>query len=105
MEYRANLPAHPPGIARPRHSAHRTHARTAGCLEEDLLAADRVIALKEDEHRPHMLKRWPDWADRIEYWHVHDLDMAGADEAIPAIERQVHELLDELRQSHATMWA
>ena len=42
----------------------------------DLLESDRVIALKEAEHRPLMVERFPDWAHRITYWHVHDLDAA-----------------------------
>ncbi len=34
----------------------------------DLESADRVIALKETEHRPMMRAKFPDWEDRIEYW-------------------------------------
>ena len=64
--------------------------------EEDLRRADRVIALKEAEHRPMMRIQFPGWADRIEYWTVHDLDAAGPEEALPQIERQVLALADEL---------
>jgi protein-tyrosine phosphatase len=62
----------------------------------DLAAATRVIALKEAEHRPLMAARFPDWQDRVEYWHVHDLDAAGPDEALGDIERLVRQLIDEL---------
>jgi protein-tyrosine phosphatase len=65
--------------------------------ENDLLASDRVIALKESEHRPLMAARFPTWADRIDYWHIHDLDLATASEALPEIEGLVKKLIDELR--------
>jgi protein-tyrosine phosphatase len=64
--------------------------------ELDLVAADRVIAVKEREHRPLVEKKFPAWRDRIEYWHVHDLDCATPDEAIPHLEREVLALLDGL---------
>jgi protein-tyrosine phosphatase len=69
-----------------------------GLSEEDLQASDRVIALKEAEHRPLLTERFPAWADRVEYWHVHDLDLSSAHEAIAEIERLVVGLIDELRQ-------
>ena len=67
--------------------------------EADLVRAERVIALKEDEHRPLMERHFPLWADRIEYWHVHDLDQSEAEDALPQIERQVEALIEELRAS------
>jgi protein-tyrosine phosphatase len=50
--------------------------------ESDLTHADRVIALKEAEHRPYLAERFSGWEDRVEYWHIHDLDLASADEAL-----------------------
>src|SRR6266446_3839766 len=38
--------------------------------EADFAAAERVIALKEAEHRSYVRRRFPDWTDRVEYWHV-----------------------------------
>ncbi len=64
--------------------------------ESDLVQADRIIALNETEHRPQLAERFPDWADRIEYWHIPDLNVTGADVALPAIEREVHELIRQL---------
>ena len=66
------------------------------CSEADLAQADRVIALKESEHRQMLEERHPAWPDRVEYWHVHDLDMAGADEALGEIEGLVRELIVEV---------
>jgi hypothetical protein len=36
-------------------------------------------------------------SSRIEYWQVHDLDRATAEEALPQIERQVHALVESLQ--------
>lgn len=64
--------------------------------EMELGAADRVIALKESEHRPLVQERFPDWCSRIEYWDVHDLDQSGAAEALAEIERRVLLMFDAL---------
>jgi hypothetical protein len=32
----------------------------------------------------------------VEFWHVHDLDCATPDTAIPHLQRQVEQLLDRL---------
>jgi protein-tyrosine phosphatase len=61
--------------------------------EQDLQVADLVIALKEAEHRLLLEKRFPLWSDKVEYWHVHDLGMASANEALGEIERQVNRLI------------
>lgn len=39
---------------------------------EDLEAANRIVALKEAEHRPMVLERFPAWVDKVEYWNVDD---------------------------------
>jgi protein-tyrosine phosphatase len=64
--------------------------------EEDLRSSARVIALKEAEHRPLMTERFPAWPDRVEYWHIDDLDQISASQALAQIEQQVRQLLDEL---------
>ena len=64
--------------------------------EADLTAAEQIIAVKEAEHRPIFEANFPTWRDRIEYWHVHDLDCAAPDVAIPHLEREVFRLLDRL---------
>jgi protein-tyrosine phosphatase len=64
--------------------------------EADLAGADRVIALKESEHREMLKNRHPSWPDRVEYWHVHDLDMSTADKALAEIETLVAKLIRQL---------
>jgi len=67
--------------------------------DADFQAANRVIALDEDEHRPMMRERFPAWEDRIHYWLVHDLDQWGSETALPLIESNVRRLVRELRTS------
>jgi protein-tyrosine phosphatase len=68
------------------------------CSEADLASATRVIALKEAEHRPYLTERFPAWPDRVEYWHIHDLDKATAGEALSGIAEKVNELVLSLKQ-------
>ena len=71
-------------------------------IEADLIAANLVVAVKEAEHRPLVTAKFPAWADRIEYWHVHDLDCATPDDAFPQLESALASLLDRLhKHEHA----
>lgn len=69
--------------------------------EQDLELAGRVIALKHAEHYPLMGKKFPHWQERIEYWHVHDIDFAHPDQALPEIENLVAALLEALAENEA----
>jgi protein-tyrosine phosphatase len=64
--------------------------------ETDLRWADLVIAVKEAEHRPLLRSRHPHWEERVEYWHVHDLDFAPPEEALREIEQRVQALISRL---------
>ncbi len=63
----------------------------------DFESADRVIALKEAEHRPMIRTRFPDWEHRVVYWTVHDVDVMPPHEALPILETAVIELVAGLR--------
>ena len=76
----------------PPHRSPRAVARV------DFEGAYCVIALKEAEHRPLMRRFFPDWEDRVVYWTVHDVDVAPPSETLPLIEREVSDLVDELRE-------
>lgn len=65
-----------------------TRDRTA-LTETDLERATAVIALKETEHRPYLETQFPLWADRITYWHFHDLDVDTAEVMLPTLEKHV----------------
>ncbi len=64
--------------------------------ESDLLNADMTIALKETEHRPMMKRLFPGWADRIVYWHIHDIDVEPPAAALPQIDVEMIRLVERL---------
>ena len=68
------------------------------CYEDDLSRADHVVALKEAEHRPMLASIFPGWEERVEYWHVHDLDAATPVQAMGEIEELVHQLVERIRK-------
>jgi protein-tyrosine phosphatase len=72
------------------------------CRDCDLAGADRVVALKEAEHRPMLSKSFPAWVDRVTYWHVHDIDAAHPEDALDEIEQLVRQLVAELKGTAAT---
>lgn len=59
----------------------------------DFEQAQRIIALKETEHRPMALLRFPQVADRIEYWHVDDIGLAHPADALALIDANVDALI------------
>ena len=63
----------------------------------DFEIATRIIALKESEHRPIVVARFAAWADRVEYWTVHDVDVALPQETLPLLEGAVTRLVSELK--------
>ena len=63
---------------------------------DDLASADLVVALKEEEHRALVRLNFPDWENRVAYWHVHDLDKAPPQKALADIDRLVRALIDRL---------
>jgi protein-tyrosine phosphatase len=65
----------------------------------DFETHDRVIAVQEAEHRVKMVEHFPDWAARIEYWHIHDLDCAAPDVALVELENHVRALMARLREA------
>jgi protein-tyrosine-phosphatase len=60
-------------------------------MGENLDKANRIIALKRDEHLPLLQERFPPWAGKVEYWHIED-----EPGVLHLIERAVHELLARL---------
>jgi len=58
---------------------------------DDLSRADRVVALKQNEHLPLLQERFPAWAEKVEFWQVDD-----APDALALIEREVAGLVARL---------
>ena len=69
--------------------------------EQDLGRANLIIALKEAEHRRMLAEQFPDWVDRVEYWHVHDLDCAEPEDALAQLEREIVALSSRLLAASA----
>jgi protein-tyrosine phosphatase len=66
---------------------------------DDFARAGQIIALKEEEHRPLLAERFPGWEDRVEYWHIHDVDCWTPAETLAGIEREVLALARRLGHS------
>lgn len=64
--------------------------------EADLRRASRVIALHEEEHRPLLDLRFPEWAERAEYWAVPDTHLEPPEVALLEVERQVEALFAQI---------
>ena len=66
--------------------------------ETDLAGSNHIVALKRDEHLPLMQRNFPRWVERVEFWHVHDIDLALPDEALELVERNVRGLIRRLQE-------
>lgn len=62
----------------------------------DLAQAEVIIALKEAEHRPLLMKHFPEHCPRVEFWHVDDVGDAPPSLALPLIEQHVRSLVQRL---------
>jgi protein-tyrosine phosphatase len=67
--------------------------------EADLAESDLIIAVKEVEHRPMLAHLFPSWVERVEYWHVDDLDCCEPEDALSALEDEVRTLLGRLDEA------
>lgn len=66
--------------------------------ESNLRRAAVRIALCEPEHRPLVVRLFPQWETEITYWRVPDLGEMAPEEATAAIEAEVLRLVEELTQ-------
>lgn len=64
--------------------------------EADFWKATRIVAVKEAEHRAMIREQFPHWEDRVDYWHVHDLDVHTPEEALPGLVDLVRKTFDEI---------
>jgi protein-tyrosine phosphatase len=77
---------------------HRTSLLPTSLTVADLTRARLAIALHDDEHRPMIGARYPEWVDKVTYWSVSDLPLAP-EIALPMIETNVLALIDDLRRA------
>lgn len=57
--------------------------------ETDLILADKIIALKETEHRPFVQTLFPEWESRFEFWHINDIQDEAPVSAIQALKTRI----------------
>ena len=69
------------------------------CSAADFEMADVIIALKGDEHRPMVERRFPEVRSRVDYWEVDDVAIAEPAFALALIDERVDGLLAQLRSS------
>ena len=62
----------------------------------DFAVADRIIAVKETEHRRLVETNFAKWTNRVEYWNIHDIDCSTPEEALASLEAKVLHLLEQL---------
>lgn len=67
------------------------------CSLADFDEAQLVIALKETEHRPLIERRFPEIAERVQYWHVDDIEFAPPSVALAMIDHHVRALISTLK--------
>jgi protein-tyrosine phosphatase len=67
--------------------------------DNDFESNHHIVAVKEAEHRSMIQRDYPHRLENVEFWHVHDLDCCGPEEAISHLEQEVTGLL--LRLSHS----
>ena len=61
----------------------------------DFEKADLTIAMKESEHRNYMISHFPDLEDKIEYWHIDDIDVASPEKVLPDLESRIMILIKD----------
>jgi protein-tyrosine phosphatase len=67
----------------------------------DIETADHIVALKKPEHLPLLRERFPSWLganepNRVEYWHIDDVDQMVPARALPLILDELQVLMKQL---------
>jgi protein-tyrosine phosphatase len=64
----------------------------------DFKRADRIIALKEDEHRHYIASNFSQWENKVEYWDIHDLGGMKSFAALRLLDRKIRLLVKNLNE-------
>ena len=73
----------------------------AQLVHDDLVQADLIVAICEEEHRPHLEAGFPSVVARVEYLRVHDLHVTPPDEALEALDGDIRKLVERLANGNA----
>lgn len=64
----------------------------------DLESADVIVLMDEDEHRPMLIRDFPEWEEKVLYWKFEDDYVQSPDIIMPALDKKVRSFMDELKQ-------
>lgn len=64
--------------------------------DTDFASNEVIVAVKEAEHHPMIQREFPTWLDKVEFWHVHDLDCSSPVETFTHLDLEVAGLLERL---------
>ena len=73
---------------------HPSHPRKLE--EKDLLNADKVILLDEQEHRHMMKQHFPEWENKVEYWQLADDYVVSPSVVLPKLRSEVERLISSM---------
>ena len=77
-------------------ASHHTAANKTPLIADDLGMAHLIIALSEQQHRPVIAERFPDWLDQCNFWDIADHDELAQEDAAIAIEAEVTTLVRDI---------
>jgi protein-tyrosine phosphatase len=63
---------------------------------EDFAAAAHIVAMCESEHRSMVENRFPQWAQKVEYWDIEDIDQCAVEAAMAALSTRMGTLRTKL---------
>ncbi|MFZ5821050.1 MAG: hypothetical protein ACOYYJ_14225, partial [Chloroflexota bacterium] len=76
-------------------SPHRADEFPQRVTADELRDSDVVIALYQRDHAPMLAEQFPEFAEKVIYWSVPDLDEISADEAGEMVYKEVTGLLNK----------
>jgi protein-tyrosine phosphatase len=68
--------------------------------DADFRNATCIIAMDEKEHRDMMIRFFPDWIDKVEFWHFEDDYLVNPLQVLPALKGKVEALVQTLGLEH-----
>ena len=73
-----------------------TERKPMDACVSDFARAERIIAIKREEHFPIIQRRFEEFAPRVEYWDIHDIDASTPEVQLPLLRARVRQLVNEI---------
>jgi len=64
--------------------------------ENDLMQAEKIIAMNVLEHKPLVLMQFPTWIDKFTFWSIYDLYEEEASSSLRKLKYEIDQLLYDL---------